>query len=138
METFSKAEEVIRQEWHDAQGEYLAEMRRVLQKNDISPIIYLANSAAGVCGVDYEDFTGKKSGKGSVRQSRWLFWYAYRMMTNETYIKIAEVSRQVGIEFSLDGIRKAVEQMRRLIETESVWKRRWHEMSKVIKILTEE
>lgn len=70
----------------------------------------------------------------SVAQSRWLFWYAYRRMTNNTYEKIADVSSQYyGKHFTTATIANGITKMTQMIESEPIWTKRWVIISRIIK-----
>lgn len=133
----NKSEEQVRREWGEEQENHLSRIREALRNYDISPAIFLANAAAGICGVDLDVLRNSKFGIGGASHARWLFLYSYRMMTNDTYAEMVKVVGDMGMSFSLDGIRKAVDLMGQLIRTEVKWKRRWIEMQKVINIITE-
>lgn len=93
----------------------------------------IADFVAALCNIEKEDmFSG--SSILSVSQARWLFWYAYRYMTNETYEKIGkEMEFLYGRKFSQFGVSAGVNKMSALIEKEPVWKRRWAIIKRIIK-----
>lgn len=96
-------------------------------------IVYLADFVSSLCNVDKEMmFDG--SDQLDAIQARWLFWYAYRYMTNETYVKIGELSEKMhGRKFTKMGVSRGINKMSMLIETEAIWKKRWSIIKRVIK-----
>lgn len=128
-------------EWVQSQKEDDAvyeQIRLLVAQHNLDVAMFLAHVSASICGIDVEDFFRKQKSKECVKHARWFFWHTYRTMTQETYIKIKQVSMQIGLNYSIDGIRKAVEWMEQMIRKELKWKRRWIEMQKVINILMEQ
>jgi len=128
-------------EWVQSQKEDDAvyeQIRLLVAQHNLDVAMFLANVSASICGIDVEDFFRKQKSKECVKHARWFFWHTYRTMTQETYIKIKQVSAQIGLNYSIDGIRKAVEWMEQMVRKELKWKRRWIEMQKVINILMEQ
>ena len=126
---------VQKQKQDDAMFE---QIRLIVAQHNIDIVLFLANVSASICGINTEDFFRKQKSKECVKHARWFFWHTYRTMTQETYIKIKQVSAQIGLNYSVDGIRKAVEWMEQMVRKELKWKRRWIEMQKVINILMEQ
>lgn len=85
----------------------------------------LAEITASLCEVKKELMLGDCNVL-KVSQSRWLYWYAMRYMTGETYEGIARsTERMYGKRFSAQGVAMGITKMSRMIDTEAVWKRRW-------------
>jgi chromosomal replication initiation ATPase DnaA len=94
---------------------------------------YLADCVAAICGVKKNDmFTNNK--KEYYVHARWLFWYAYRYMTNESYDKIAYISSANGHHFVLRTIQSCTGKMAMMIESEPLWKKRWMVIKRIIKL----
>lgn len=93
----------------------------------------IANFVASLCNVDCGRMLsfGNKSG---TTQPRWLFWYAYRYMTNESYERISEVTNEIGgYMFTVPAVGQGVNKMAQMIESEPIWKKRWTIIRGIIK-----
>lgn len=108
-----------------------SEIEYVLQKYDYDLQDSLASFVASICEVDYADMLSQNT-KSNVSLARWLYWYALRFMTNESYEQIAERTAFDGYKYTKDAIRKAVEKMGSIINTERKWQNRWVLVRKMI------
>jgi len=73
--------------------------------------LYLADFIASLCNVEKEKMFSTCNNL-DVAQARWLFWYAYRYMTNETYEKIGKLSGELyGKTFTKVGVAASVNKM---------------------------
>jgi chromosomal replication initiation ATPase DnaA len=98
---------------------------------------YLADFVASLCNVD-RDKMFSESNCLDVAQARWLFWYAYRYMTNETYEKIGKLSGELyGKTFTKVGVAASVNKMYTLIEQQPIWRKRWTIIKRIIKLQNE-
>lgn len=99
--------------------------------------IRLAEFVASVCDVEKEKMFSEDNHL-DVAQARWLFWYAYRYMTNETYEKIGRLSKDVyGKAFTKMGVASSVNKMYTLIEQQPIWRKRWTIVKRIIKMQNE-
>lgn len=95
--------------------------------------VYLADFVSALCNVEKEKIFADNS-RIDAAQARWLFWYAYRYMTNETYEKIGLLSEKMyGKKFTKVGVASSVNKMSILIEREPIWKKRWTIIKRIIK-----
>lgn len=96
--------------------------------------LYLADFIASLCNVEKEKIFSTCNNL-DVAQARWLFWYAYRYMTNETYEKIGKLSGELyGKTFTKVGVAASVNKMYELIENGGIWRKRWLIVKRIIKI----
>jgi hypothetical protein len=94
---------------------------------------YLADFVASLCNVE-KDKMFSNCNNLDVAQARWLFWYAYRYMTNETYEKIGKLSNEIYDKtFTKVGVATGVNKMYELIENGGVWRKRWLIVKRIIK-----
>lgn len=94
---------------------------------------YLASFVASLCNVDEERMFSACNDL-DVAQARWLFWYAYRYMTNETYEKIGRLSEELyGKVYTKVCVASSVNKMYSLIEQQPVWRKRWTIIKRIIK-----
>lgn len=130
--------EALSGEWKERRDRYYERLAALLAEYDGELVPFLAAAAAGTCGIPLDLLLhGKDSKRSGVRMARALFWYAYRHITNESYSRVAEVSKIIGLRYSADGIRKAVEEVSKQIWEKPWWKRRWIEMERVIEMITQ-
>lgn len=93
----------------------------------------LASFVSAVCNVDIEDFASPNR-EVEVAQTRWLYWYAYRYMTNSTYKAICDIhKRQFGKVYTAQNVAASVKKMTVMIDREPIWKKRWHAIRNIIK-----
>jgi chromosomal replication initiation ATPase DnaA len=104
----------------------------LLRQQEMPIIEYLADFVAALCDVNKEDMLGNTD-RVNVTQARWLFWYAYRFMTNEPYEKIAQRTAINGYKFSQQGITNGANKMSMMIEQEPIWRKRWTIVKRIIK-----
>jgi chromosomal replication initiation ATPase DnaA len=98
---------------------------------------YLADFVASLCNVETERMFSDDNHL-DVAQARWLFWYAYRYMTNETYEKIGKLSGELyGKAFTKVGVASSVNKMNMMIEQQPIWKKRWTIVKRIIKLQSE-
>ncbi len=94
---------------------------------------HLAHFVASLCDIDIEDMlSNMKSNYCS--QARWLYWYALRYMTDETYEKIAIRTTYNGRKFSMRAVAKGIEKMGAMIDENGIWRKRWVILKRVIKM----
>jgi hypothetical protein len=98
--------------------------------------LYLADFIASLCEVD-KDKMFSACNELDVAQARWLYWYAYRYMTGETYEKIGKLSGLYGKTFTKVGVAASVNKMYTLIEQQPIWRKRWVIVKRIIKVQNE-
>lgn len=89
---------------------------------------------ANLCGVDSADIISITDAP-HIFQARWLYWYALRYMTHDTYERISDITKIDGHRFTLRTVAKGVEQMDNLIEVDSIWRVRWKKTKDFIREL---
>ena len=95
---------------------------------------YLADFVASLCNVEKKKMFSENNSL-DVAQARWLFWYAYRYMTGETYEKIGRLSYDTyGKTFTKVGVASSVNKMSVMIEQQPIWKKRWTIVKRIIRI----
>lgn len=98
----------------------------------------LADCVAALCDVDVKMML-TNTDVIHLAHARWLFWYSYRYMTNETLDKIALMTQRIGGEsFTKQGVAASINKMSLLIEREDIWNRRWRIMKRIIKLRGQE
>lgn len=94
---------------------------------------YLADFIASLCDVDKETMLSDCKSI-STSHARWLYWFAYRYLTNESYIKIAERTEKFyGKRFAFQNIAAGISRMNTMIELNPMWLKRWIIVKRIIK-----
>lgn len=133
----SRRELEITAGWQKADTEAIDIICHLLNTHEIDVQKYLADMVASLCRVSIADLLSEKQ-KTHIAHSRWLYWYAYRYMTNEPYYKMAEVSSTLGARVSEQGISAGINKMQDLINNNNVWQQRWYVLKKIIKLRKQE
>lgn len=129
-------DDMIKKEWKDMEDASMQEICVVLKRYDYNVQTMLAYYVASLCDISIVDMLSQ-SDKSHIAQSRWLFWYAYRYMTNETYERIAQRCVVDGCAFSSESIRVGCAKISSLVETDFMWRRRWNVIKHIIKLWNE-
>lgn len=97
---------------------------------------YLAEIVASVCDVNVEDLLCDTK---HIRNShaRWLYWYAYRYMTRESYKTISERHSKYK-RFTEGGVGISIARMNIMIDQEPIWKKRWLIIRNILRAIEDE
>ena len=126
-------EEEIKQNLEENERKTIEYICGALNTYGFSVRLYLADFIASLCNVEKEKMFSTCNNL-DVAQARWLFWYAYRYMTNETYEKIGKLSGELyGKTFTKVGVAASVNKMYELIENGGIWRKRWLIVKRIIK-----
>lgn len=126
--------DVLLEKMSSAERDAVVNACRALRGYESKIQLYLARFVASLCNVDAEAMLTNCNTLG-VSQARWLFWYAYRLMTHETYEKISELtSCYFGKRFSTATIAIGINKISQMIEQEPVWNKRWLMLKEIIKL----
>ena len=115
--------EEIKERLEEKQSNWGEELKVLLNKHDKNALESLLDCVAWVCGVERDEL--KNGTTLYCSQTRWLLWFAYRFFSAETYERIGDVMKEIGLDYSNDGIRKGVAKMSNLIDYEQTWKKKW-------------
>ena len=126
-------EEEIKQNLEENERKTIEYICGALNTYGFNVRLYLADFIASLCNVEKEKMFSTCNNL-DVAQARWLFWYAYRYMTNETYEKIGKLSGELyGKTFTKVGVAASVNKMYELIENGGIWRKRWLIVKRIIK-----
>lgn len=126
----------IKKDWESIDG--IEKILSEIGKHELSVHDHLADIVASLCNIDKMTMLGS-SEKAYVAQVRWLFWYAYRYMTGETFEKIGRMTHDCGgHKFASNGIGQGVNKMSALINSDPIWQRRWTTVKRIIKLREQE
>ena len=129
-------ENELSSEWLRLQRETVNEIEQVVRKVDFNTMNILAIAVAGLCDVDVADMLSS-SNRLHISQSRWLFWYALRWYSNDTYTQISEKTAFDGHRFGFRSVADGITKMSDLIDIDHAWKNRWVIIKKIIKSIKE-
>lgn len=125
--------EQINKEIMQGEIDVIQHICEALRKYEVHIPTHLSKFVASICGVDVKNMFSDCHNL-EVSHARWLFWYAYRYTTNETYEKIGKLSTNYcGKYFSKAAVALSVKKMDELIEQQSIWKKRWFVIKQIIK-----
>lgn len=126
-------EEEIKNELEQNESVAIQAVCDILMNYEAHIRTHLADFVASICNVEKERMFSSCNDL-DVAQARWLFWYAYRYMTGETYEKIGKLSKPIyGKAFTKVGVAASVNKMYALIEQQPIWRKRWTIIKRVIK-----
>jgi chromosomal replication initiation ATPase DnaA len=93
---------------------------------------YIADITASLCGISKKDMLTDTRHIDVIR-ARWLYWYGYRYMFDASYESIA---KQSGNRlFTTPCVGQSVAKMSSLIDTNTIWKKRWSILKNIIKLM---
>ena len=92
----------------------------------------LADFISALCNVPKEEMLSNTH-VVYCAHARYLYWYAFRYMTNESYENIAIQCGKDGHRYTQSAIATGVNKMSTMIETEPLWNKRWVVVKKIIK-----
>lgn len=126
-------EEKIRHDWELLDNADVDEVCHLLRLHEQRIQDYLVDCVAAICDVDKFDMMTNTSKLNTIH-ARWLFWYAYRYMTNESFVHIAEVTLRYGKKFTEQSISNSVNKMGNMVAQETIWTKRWIIIKRIIKL----
>ena len=127
-----KMENEITNGWSNDESKDITDVVEILRNHDVNVQEYIADFVASLCGV-YKDDMMRRTDKIHISHARWLFWFAYRYMTNEPYAKIAEITERYGRKFTEQGISNSVNKMSMMITSQPTWTKKWLTIKRIIK-----
>lgn len=130
-----KTDEEIREDINELECSHIEQALEHLRLCELDVMSYLADFVANICDVNKEQILSDCN-TIYVSQARGLFWYAYRYMTNETFEKIAQRTEHInGKRFTEQGVATSVYKMSQLIDQNTLWKKRWTILKRIIKTI---
>ena len=129
-----KSDEQIKSDWEHLENDNVEKACEYLRRYEGDIEDYVAEIVASLCNVDVDKMLSDTS-VAYLAQARWLYWYALRYMTNETYDKIAErTTRKSEYRFTPNGIGQSINKMSAMIVNEPMWTKRWIILKRIIKL----
>lgn len=130
------SEEKIKSDWNLLDNADIDEVCSLLRLHEQRIQDYLIDCVAATCNVDKLDMMTNVSNLTLIH-SRWLFWYAYRYMTNEPFVRISDVTLRYGKKFTEQSISNSVNKMGNMIANETIWTKRWLIIKRIIRLRNE-
>jgi len=130
-------EKQIQAKWERIDNENIGQALDMLKKHNKDVKDFLADCVASVCGVSTDDMMSN-SNVLHIAHARWLYWYAYRYMTNETFDKISQQTKTETKKFVGRAIQHGATKMSMMIDGEPLWTKRWNTIKRIIKLRDKE
>ena len=125
-------EEELKNKLDETDNASMQAVCNILRQEGKNTRVYLADFVAALCDVEKEKMFSACNDI-EVAQARWLYFYAYRKMTNETYDRIGSLSSNVFEKsFTKTGVSLGVKKMYYMIEQSPIWKKRWNIIKRII------
>lgn len=128
-----KTDDEIKDDWKRLDSENLEKACEYLRRIEGDIEDYLADIVAAMCNIDVDEMF-KNTSIAYIAQPRWLYWYAVRYVTNETYEKIAARTSKHGFAFAPNGIGQSINKMAKMIDAKTLWAKRWTMLKHIIKL----
>lgn len=128
--------EKVLMDWDALDNKDIEDVCSILKKHEIRIQDYLLDLVASLCNVDKSKVITETKDVSTIH-ARWFFWYAYRYMTNEPFVKIAEFTLRYGRRFTEQSISNSVNKMARMVTKETLWAKRWVIIRRIIKLRDE-
>jgi len=125
--------EEIESKINEMEQKVLKDMEIILKRHNFNMTTFLAHIIASICDIDVTEIFSVNN-KAYLSQSRWMFWYAYRYMTGETYERIAEKTSFEGHKFHVQAIIHGITSFAKLLEYDRSWGDKWKMVKEFIKI----
>lgn len=132
-----KSDERIKEELDAIDNENIEQAIYLLRNHGKDVSSYLASFVAAICDVSVEDMLSEKI-TFHIAHARWLYYYAYRYMTNESFTKISIQTKTDKKTYSAKAIQNCVTKMSMMIANEPLWSKRWSVIKRVIKLQQED
>jgi hypothetical protein len=127
-----KSDNEIKSDWNALEEESLKDICERVKSYERNIQDYLADVVAALCDLDLSDMMTKDD-RVHCNHARWLFWYAYRHMTNDTFEHLSQITDRYGRKFAHQSINSAVNKMSVLIADNTIWTKRWVVIRRIIK-----
>lgn len=127
------SDEKIIDDWNNLDNADIDEICSLLRLHEHRIQDYLVDCVAATCDVDKNDMMTNVSDINTIH-SRWLFWYAYRYMTKESFVRISKITQRYGRKFTEQSISNSVNKMGNMIANETIWTKRWVIIKRIIKL----
>lgn len=129
-------EKTMKSEIDSLRNKSFKEIEKILRRYDYNEQDMIATFVASLCDVDVADMLSVTN-NAQISQARWLYWFALRYYTHDTYQSISERTKMDGHAFASAGIGVCIGKMSDLIETDDVWKRRWVVTRRMIRLMSD-
>lgn len=128
-----KNENEIRKGWLNLEDKTFKEIETILHNYDYNSQTMLAHFVANICNVDYTDlFVDSKEQYKT--HARWLYWFAMRFMTGETYDRISNRTYFDGNKFTSQNVGIGISKMTKMVGMEQSWRNKWKVIKHFIKL----
>lgn len=127
-------ENAMKKEINSLREKSFKEIEKILGRYNFDEQDMIASFVASLCDVEVSDMLSVTNNT-QIAQARWLYWFALRYYTHDTYQTISERTKLDGHAFAAAGIGMCITKMSNLIEQDDVWKRRWVVTRRMMRLL---
>lgn len=120
----------------EIESESFSRILELLRNHESEILVNIEKVVSSLCDIDCDKMMGGSTTYYSA-QCRWLYWYTYRYMTNEPYNKMSKRLGKHGHEYTPSAITIGVNRMAQMVESDTVWKKRWIILKRIIKAYDE-
>lgn len=111
--------------------ELIQEVCNLLHEYNVSTRDNFSHIVSELCKVDEKEMMTDRKNQYNI-QARWLYWYALRYMTNESYSSISN-STKYDRHFTVACVCYSIKKMSDLISANTIWTKRWTILKRIIK-----
>lgn len=108
-----------------------------LRASEISIQDWMLDFVASLCDVNKDEIFAPTD-VVYLAHARWLYWFACRYMTGESYDKIAKQDFHGGHPYTARTVQNGVNKMSIMIDNLPLWKKRWVILKQIIKVYNED
>lgn len=127
------SDEELKEQWDSIENSNITKACEYLRGYEQEIGEHLARFVASLCDISVEEMLSDRK-NNYFSQARWLYWYALRYMTDDTYEKIAIRTIYNGKKFTLRAVAKGIEKMGEMIDNDGIWRKRWVILKRIIKM----
>lgn len=118
-----------------AEEKAISDACKALKGYDVSIKDCIAQLVASLCGISTRELL-QDTTRVPTKHARWLYWYSYKQLTNESCETISKMSDKYR-HFHTSSITTAITHMSMMISEEPIWAKRWDIIKRVINTINE-
>ena len=126
-------EEKVKRDWRNMREKDFDEISTILSNMDYDMQTMIGSFVASICHVDYADLHSMNN-KQEVTHARWLYWYALRWWSDESYERISERTMMDGRRFTSANIGIGITKMVKMTSVQGMWRDRFAVVKKFIRL----
>lgn len=116
-------------ELNEKDQKVVSDVCNILSQYDFDVKQCLEEIVCSLCNIDHDKLWSRTRNLAVV-QARWLFWYAYRFISNDSHQSIANITTR---KFATSCVGQSITKMSMLISSDTIWSRRWIILKQILK-----